>query len=305
VITLDPLDAAGVAAWREGLEDRLVATRVRAGIPEAVAVDGVHRMVAAELADGPPEGTLLLRARRDGAALGVVWVSPIRPGVVALTELAVPPPDAVETVAALLDLLRERGIEALELTAATGDEGAEAVVGHFDPELVATHMQLALAEAQAAAPAARVRLARMDEDDFAAYQEAGVRHYGDELFGAGDFATLDEARHQAVREFASFFPLGLESPGQHLWTAYDGSTRVGVLWICVEGAWAFIYDIEMAPEARGQGYGTEVLTLGAAEARARGATHLGLNVFGHNAGAQRLYSRTGFVVTRRFHRLRA
>ena len=57
-------------------------------------------------------------------------------------------------------------------------------------------------------------------------------------------------------------------------------------WIHVDGAKAYIYDIEVRDEQRRRGYGREMLDAGAAAASELGARTLGLNVFGHNDGAR-------------------
>ena len=102
-------------------------------------------------------------------------------------------------------------------------------------------------------------------------------------------------------------PDGVDTSGQHLWTAYDGQTRdqtvVGILWIAVEDRAAFIYDIEVREEQRRRGYGREVLDAGAVAAVELGARTLGLNVFGHNEGALALYERAGYDTTERTFRV--
>ncbi len=48
--------------------------------------------------------------------------------------------------------------------------------------------------------------------------------------------------------------------------------QVGILWVHVEGANAYIYDIEVREEQRRRGYGREILDAGALAARELGAT---------------------------------
>lgn len=57
----------------------------------------------------------------------------------------------------------------------------------------------------------------------------------------------------------------------------------------------FIYDLEIAPSRRRQGWATRVLDALEAEARRYGVTEIGLSVFNHNAAARALYRACGFV----------
>ena len=95
----------------------------------------------------------------------------------------------------------------------------------------------------------------------------------------------------------------METPGHHLWSAYDGDTPVGVLWVHVEGPKAYIYDIEVREEQRRRGYGRELLDAGAVASVELGATTLGLNVFGPNDGARALYERAGYATTEQTYRI--
>jgi ribosomal protein S18 acetylase RimI-like enzyme len=123
------------------------------------------------------------------------------------------------------------------------------------------------------------------------------------MLDAGAFTDPALAIEASRRSSEELLPLGLESPGQHLWTAYDDDVPVAVLWISVDGGRGYIYDIEVVPDQRRRGYGREVLDAGARAARDLGAAELGLNVFGHNAGALALYEQAGYVTTEQTFRL--
>jgi len=197
--------------------------------------------------------------------------------------------------------LKSGGASAFDVSLLTGDAPLAAVLAKRDATLAATHMLLDLSKEPGAAP--RVRLEPFTTQDLADYTAHSIDGYADEIFQAGGFASIDDARAASREQYAELLPNGLDSPGQHFWAAYDGARRVGHLWIFVDGEWSFIYDIEMEADVRGLGYGTEVLALGALAAKDLGATHLGLNVFGHNPGARRLYERVGFDITRQFFRV--
>jgi GNAT superfamily N-acetyltransferase len=128
------------------------------------------------------------------------------------------------------------------------------------------------------APAIAEMLRRMGEDlnDPPATDEARIRAHG---FGPSPrfFVLIAEAAGRAVG-FALYFP-------------HYSTTR--------GGPGVYLQDIWTAPEQRGQGLGAALLAAVAARAaRDWGAGYLALSVHGHNADAERLYSRLGFTPDR-------
>lgn len=300
MITFAELEGAELEAWRETIATRIVDRRVSAGLPRATATTEVEQSLqklGEASGDAPPP---VRGVFTDGARIGTAWLGTFR-GASFLHDLDVPPELTEVAFDALLADRRAHGASALDVPLLTGDAPLAGVLANRDATLVATHMLLDVTKDPGPAP--RVRLQPFTPDDFAAYTAHSIDGYANEIFQAGDFASLDDARAASREQYAELLPDGLDSPGQHFWAAYDGDRRVGHLWIFVNGAWSFIYDIEMEADVRGLGYGTEVLALGAIAARDLGATHLGLNVFGHNPGARRLYERVGFAITRQFFRV--
>jgi len=111
--------------------------------------------------------------------------------------------------------------------------------------------------------------------------------------------TLEEERAASVKQIAELLPNGLHTPNHYFWRVVnEAGAQVGVLWVHVqpEQARAFIYDIEMGADQRGKGYGQATLEAMEAALKPMGVTSVGLNVFGDNAVAQRLYERTGYQV---------
>jgi mycothiol synthase len=80
----------------------------------------------------------------------------------------------------------------------------------------------------------------------------------------------------------------------------DGA-EVGWIWVSLPGPampeQAWISDVEVDAAHRGKGYGGAIITAVEAELVRRGVPRLGLNVFGDNHTARRLYERLGFRVT--------
>ena len=106
--------------------------------------------------------------------------------------------------------------------------------------------------------------------------------------------TPESARRKAARdvaelrvdESASLFVIEAESERiGHLWVGEREAGDARVLWI---------YDVFVDEAVRGRGFGRDALLLAEAEARRRGLPRMGLNVFGGNDGARRLYRSLGY-----------
>lgn len=134
----------------------------------------------------------------------------------------------------------------------------------------------------------RVWVGPMTDDYAQSFVDAGI-------------LTPDEAAERAARDIAEILPEGIDTPGQHLWTAWDGDAAVGTLWVAVRDGGprptAYVYLIEVSPEHRRRGHARAMMTWLAAWCRERDIASIGLNVFGHNLGAQRLYQELGFEAT--------
>ena len=253
--------------------------------------------VAAVPGDGE-ETTWLVR--REGVIVGTARTRRRRGGLL-LLGLDVRATDAAEAVDALLVALRELGHESLVVDVPAGDTVLEVALAGRPLQLQATQMLLDLAEVPA--PPERVALRAMTAVEFEGYREQLITAYAQDMLDAGAFTDRDRALEASVVSTEELLPDGLESPGQHLWTAHDGEALVAILWIAVDGPTGYIYDIEVHHDQRRRGYGREVLDAGARAAHDLGARELGLNVFGHNDGARRLYERAGYATTERTYRL--
>jgi ribosomal protein S18 acetylase RimI-like enzyme len=80
----------------------------------------------------------------------------------------------------------------------------------------------------------------------------------------------------------------------------SGGESVGLVWVALDrprAGEAWIYDIQVNPEHRGKGYGHALLEAAEQEAARHGSQAIGLNVFGTNAVARRLYESSGYQVT--------
>lgn len=140
----------------------------------------------------------------------------------------------------------------------------------------------------------------MTAAEFAAFREHAVRGYGAAKARAGDW-TFAEAEQRADEETDRLLPHGRETAGMLLVVAEtEPDGVVGHGWVALDeprAGRAWIYDIEVAPEQRGKGYGRALL--GALErlAAQHGSEAIGLNVFGGNAIARALYESSGYETT--------
>ena len=141
----------------------------------------------------------------------------------------------------------------------------------------------------------------MSPEDFEQLRSKVIKEFAFEQVRAGNWNDRDALR-LAAEQTDVILPQGLATPGTLLLRArtVDG-TRVGHVWISLEPQGhatgeAWIYDIEVVEPMRGRGYGRLLLEAAERESRARGASSLGLNVFGANRVARTLYEHSGYEV---------
>lgn len=114
--------------------------------------------------------------------------------------------------------------------------------------------------------------------------------------------ALDVAERHAAEAIERFFPDRRPLTGQHLFTAEVGGQVVGTLWLSEQSrggpeGQAWVYDVEIDPSNRGKGYGRALMEAAERQAREYGCTSLGLNVFGGNEVAIKLYESLGYRTT--------
>jgi ribosomal protein S18 acetylase RimI-like enzyme len=136
----------------------------------------------------------------------------------------------------------------------------------------------------------------MTDAQYMAYRETAEDDYARQIAESGGM-SWEAAVDKAAADFRRLLPDGLHSPGQHLFTAYDDATEVGMLWLRIDDGEAYVLDISVRPDQRRRGYGRAIMEAGEAECRARGVTAIGLNVFGPNVAARALYDQLGYQVT--------
>ena len=134
------------------------------------------------------------------------------------------------------------------------------------------------------------------------YVEAAVAGYAEDNVASGRWPA-EGALARSRADFDASLPQGLESPDNHLFEIRAAGTglTVGSIWFAVREEHglrtAFVYDVEVRPEYRRQGYATAAFQALEPLVRDLGLTSIGLHVFGHNTGAQALYGKLGYEVT--------
>ncbi len=123
-------------------------------------------------------------------------------------------------------------------------------------------------------------------------------HYVAERMKAGD--SSDAAHRTSETQFAELFPDGAPAEGQFVMNAIADGVTVGTLWMGRpfsrdSNTW-FVFDIEIAEDARGRGIGRAAMEAAEVWTREHGGTRVALNVFGPNLIARSLYDSLGYEV---------
>ena len=147
---------------------------------------------------------------------------------------------------------------------------------------------------------ATVRLRPITEAEFPAFVEASKAGYAEGIEVHGG-QTREAARQKAEADFPAVLPMGLRTPGHHIFIVEADGAAVGRLWLAEREMAGrrvmFVYDITIDAAQQGHGFGRAAMRLAEDEARARGIGRIELNVFGGNEVARGLYRSLGYVET--------
>jgi GNAT superfamily N-acetyltransferase len=143
-------------------------------------------------------------------------------------------------------------------------------------------------------------LRALTNEELSEFIDGDIERYVEERVKSGELP--DVARRIALEQSKELFPEGSPAASHLLFRVLDDrGTPVGTLWIGPQHAdhpeafW--VWDVRIEEAHRANGYGRAAMELAEAEARSRGATELGLNVFGHNRVARHLYESMGYAAT--------
>ncbi|HEY8590806.1 MAG TPA: GNAT family N-acetyltransferase [Naasia sp.] len=142
-----------------------------------------------------------------------------------------------------------------------------------------------------------VLLAPMTDARMADWLVTSRREYAESRQAAGE--TPEQARAAAAASLATYFPKGRPLEPHRVFDLVADGAVVGALWVgphpqTPDGGYWWVYNVEVDEEHRGQGYGRAAMLLAEDVVRREGGTMLGLNVFGWNTTARRLYESLGY-----------
>lgn len=147
---------------------------------------------------------------------------------------------------------------------------------------------------------AEVRLDPMTSEEYAVYLRDAVLAYAEAHVSAESWPA-EGARQRAVDEYAELLPEGVATPGHHLYTARNGDQAIGMIWFAERphgaGRVAYLYDIQVDANVRGQGHGEALMRAMEHEVRSAGLKAVRLQVFGNNSVARSLYRKLGYLET--------
>ena len=137
--------------------------------------------------------------------------------------------------------------------------------------------------------------------EYADWVERSTTGYAADKVASGQW-TPEESLELSRKEVAELLPLGLETPGNYLFTVVDSrADPVGVLWFAVKKKFgadiAYVFDVGIHPERQREGHAARAFLALEDEVRRLGLSGIALHVFGHNDAARALYARLGFRPT--------
>ncbi|UFR05610.1 GNAT family N-acetyltransferase [Streptomyces sp. Go40/10] len=249
-----------------------------------------------------PDGT---RSRRYTVCVNSRPVGEIRLGtspslgdsVARLIDLRIAEPDRRRgrgTVAALAaeEVARGWGCTQMETVVPAAAEAALRLFDALGYTLRNRGMQKHLGATPPPLPADS-RARPMTGAEFDAWREADAERYTRLWTGRGLPEAVARANHSRL------LPQGLATEGMLFSVLEHAGGPVGTLWLALEEARAFVFDVEIDAAHRGRGHGRTLMLLAERQAIEAGRPVLGLNVFADNTPAERLYASLGYeTVTR-------
>jgi len=145
-----------------------------------------------------------------------------------------------------------------------------------------------------------LKLIPMTATEYEVFLERTIPEYAEDKIRAGVWAE-SEALEQSRREFSADLPQGLQTKNQYLYTLYNGTQAVGLIWLRANMdrpmKSGFVLELYVDEKQRGKGYGRQAMLLIEQRARELGLKSIGLHVFGPNEIARHLYESIGYEVT--------
>ncbi|WP_144120669.1 GNAT family N-acetyltransferase [Catellatospora sichuanensis] len=202
---------------------------------------------------------------------------------------------------ALVAWARERatsdGGSRLAVVVAPGDLAVDALFGAYP---LRAQQMVKTVTAEVSLPAG-VAGRPMTPADFGPWREQTIRTYAEEMAASGSRSPAD-ALAASVAEHDELLPEGLRTAGHAFWCVAAGDEVVGTIWLrhAFLPGMSFVFGVDVDPAHRGRGYGRAAMLVGEQATAAAGDARLGLNVFGHNTIAMRLYDSMGYRIVEQY-----
>ena len=141
----------------------------------------------------------------------------------------------------------------------------------------------------------------MNAAEFQRWLEQAIPTYAAEKVASGHWEK-DGAEDLSRKEHEELLPRGVESEGNHFFMILDsGNQAIGVLWFAVKVKVdlpiAYVFNVEIEPQYRRQGYARRALEALENEVASLGLHGIALHVFGHNTAGRALYASLGYEAT--------
>ncbi|MFD1031543.1 GNAT family N-acetyltransferase [Metaplanococcus flavidus] len=140
-------------------------------------------------------------------------------------------------------------------------------------------------------------LQKMTDEEFDHYLAYFIPDYAKDL-SENFMIPLEKAMEESKDLMEQLLPNKQDTEGQLVYNIYsiDEDKTIGVIWynIQTESNKAYIYHILIKEEFRKKGFATFVLQELEETMKSTGITSMGLNVFGKNPNAYKLYEKLGY-----------
>jgi ribosomal protein S18 acetylase RimI-like enzyme len=146
---------------------------------------------------------------------------------------------------------------------------------------------------------ASVKVRRMKPTEFHEWRQNSIMSYAEDIAKATG-RPIEAALERARKQFSGLLPDGLDTEGTWLLTVldeFDGD--IGRLWVGLHPervGVAYVYDFEIHEPQRHRGFGRAAMAATENLVREAGIGEIGLNVFGFNEAARRLYDSLDYRV---------
>ncbi len=145
-----------------------------------------------------------------------------------------------------------------------------------------------------------ILLKPMNEQNFQSFINMAAVNFAKDKVKNGSWKE-ETALEQSKSAFKSLLPEGEKSENNVLYNIVLEDEVIGYIWCSVnknqEPNYAYLFEILVYQEFRGQGFGKEALRKCIKEIKDLGIQNVWLHVFSHNQGALKLYQRLGFEIT--------